>query len=328
MQQNVHEIPNHRRSGSTNTLLGPNSANPQRMVNYGLQLSLFVTFDKRASWIRLTDAMVNEVELYESPGDQLSLSRSLSHGGYQSTRDSLSHHLNNLSVNGARKSRVISEMISSPKWLPPAICEVPDPSRSGTFTPICLATVGRQTHILRCPLPTHVNAHPPCRVLNWYERPSQVVARHCFLLETHGTLLQIIAFGETGIEVQEISLSFLLGDDGKGKGKWALEEPIRAFYKMNSECGFLGFGGRWDRRSSLSVKGSLRAMSRSATTTSAVSYASDMSGTSSMASDTGDFTREEGIYGWFRKDSEDYRIFWVGGTTGENDGDDDTDDDT
>lgn len=47
-----------------------------------------------------------------------------------------------------------------------------------------------------------------------------------------------------------------------------------------------------------------------------------------MASDTGDFTREEGIYGWFRKDSEDYRIFWVGGTTGENDGDDDTDDDT
>jgi hypothetical protein len=130
--------------------------------------------------------------------------------------------------------------------------------------------------------------------------------------QSSSPFLQIIAFGgENGLEVQEISLSFL----GKGKRKASLEEPIRAEEDFGGEVGFLYSGGHWDA-SDHKFHLPPQSLSRTSSTSSGISIGS-VESTELIEQ----LKREEGIYGWYRKGVEDWRVFWAGGS-----GDDSSDD--
>ncbi|TFK72029.1 hypothetical protein BDN72DRAFT_887404 [Pluteus cervinus] len=309
VQQSVHDIPSHKRSDSNSTLRAPGK-NPSSSdcIDYGPHLSIFVIFDKKAGWIRLADAAVGEIELYEVPEGPTPLHSLQTHNPHHPHREP---HSTTLSAHPARRSRFIPEL-SAPKWLAPALCEVPVPGHPGALKQLHLLTYGRTTHILPSPLPHNLGSRPPLRILAWGSTPTQIATRCCLVdgadlrddASVH-TFLQIVAFGETGVEVQEISLSFL----STGKGKERLEEPTRAFYDLGGDVGYLCPGGRWDR--SLEQFHRRPGLSRTYSTASTMTYdSSDMRDESS---------KEEGMYGWFRKGTEDWRIFWVGGTSGAND---------
>jgi hypothetical protein len=118
--------------------------------------------------------------------------------------------------------------------------------------------------------------------------------------------LQLIAFGEDGVEVQEISMSFLY-DNGKGKAR-AEDSVVRSQMDLGGDTGFLCCGGRWDRWDRLFGPG---ALSRSQSDASCVSGIS----TETLASEDTNATKrlEEGVYGWCRKGAQDWRVFWLGG---------------
>jgi hypothetical protein len=116
-------------------------------------------------------------------------------------------------------------------------------------------------------------------------------------LQADFTILQLVSFSDNGIEVHETGLGFMK----KGKGPAVPEEVVHAEEDLG-ETGFLSCGGNWDRMDQvlggqgLTMNGSTHSIN---------------------SMDSSDFLthlkREEGIYGWYRKDSEDWRIFWVGG---------------
>lgn len=163
-------------------------------------------------------------------------------------------------------------------------------------------TRGRRTHIVPCPLPSRPGNQPPLHAVFWKSQPKYVSPR---VLISDGDeideppLLQLVAFGENGIEIQEMGLSFL---SLKGKGRlMAPDENLRAAEDLG-EAGFLTTGGNWDRMQE--IYGSM-SMHRTS------SY---MSGVSVDSVDLlARMKREEGIYGWCRKGVADWRIFWVGG---------------
>jgi hypothetical protein len=114
-------------------------------------------------------------------------------------------------------------------------------------------------------------------------------------------LLQLVAFGENGLEIQEMPVSFM---SIKGKGRAFPDENVRAEEDLGGEAGFLSLGGNWDRLEQ--ILGSQHGPLPSAASVFSV--------------DTMDSTdilermrKEEGIYGWCRKGLEDWRVFWVGG---------------
>jgi len=123
--------------------------------------------------------------------------------------------------------------------------------------------------------------------------------------------LQLIAWGEDGVEVQEISFGFLT----KGKGK--PEESRKGHADVGGTTGFLCIGGHWDKPNYPYQKP--YPLSRS------YSGSSDMTSTSFDSMATEDIVNrmqmEEGVYGWYRKDVEDWRVFWVGGSYAEDDDD-------
>lgn len=191
-------------------------------------------------------------------------------------------------------------------WLPPCSLEVPTGAlaedRTPLMRPIVLMSRGRQTHIHPSPIPIPLAWSPPLRSVWWNHAPSSVTGRVC-----HGhdgrPFLQLIAYGD-GVEVAELDFSFLNPRastmSGKGKGKAAPVEPlVRAYNPAFDHSRFACRGGEWHlldmthgrpevRRSTPSVDGP----------------------------DMWDwFTRakmEEGFYGWYMKDVEDYRVFWMG----------------
>jgi hypothetical protein len=134
--------------------------------------------------------------------------------------------------------------------------------------------------------------------------------------------LQLVALGEDGVDVQEISLEFLRS----GRNKARAEEVRKGQADVGSATGFLCVGGHWDRPNYPYQQA--YPLSRSH------SRSSDMSGTSFDSVATEDIVSrmrmEEGVYGWCRKGVEDWRVFWVGGSTASGDddnGDDDNDND-
>jgi len=285
----------HKRSDSGSTLkgvtLGASSAIP---LSYGTHLSLFVVFDKKAGWIRLADSVVGEVELGEDGGPQPP--------GLLYSRDTFSSTMSSASIRQrSRLSFDIRESVA--KWIVPVHCELPVPGQPGLTRPVHILTRGKCTHVVPCPLP--IQTSPPLHAVFWKSHPKFVSPRVILSENDHQPLLQLVAFGENGIEIQEMGVSFM---SIKGKGRAFPDELIRAEEDLGGDAGFLSLGGNWDRLEQvLSWK-----QGPMPSAASIFSAESDM--------DTADILerlkREEGIYGWCRKGLQDWRIFWVGGNPG------------
>lgn len=302
----------HKRADSTSTLRyagdsrSPPSAFPP-VINYGPQLSLFVVFDKKASWIRLVDSAVGEMDLPED-GYVSSLNQ---------TGGSGNSFLGDTLAAGSQqvRSRLSFEHLSPPKWILPVQCELPVPGANHNGPPseatrkVVFLTRGRKTHILPSPLPTNYAAYPSLAIVTWKSPPRNVVSRVCERSSRdEAPFLQLVALGEDGLEVQEMSLNFI--SRGKGKGKATYEEVRRAEDDAIGMCGFLTTGGHWDQVSRLMCPDGL---TRTSSTSSDASY--DSVGTSVIESR---LEREKGMYAWWKKGAGDYRVFWVGGSAESN----------
>jgi hypothetical protein len=105
-----------------------------------------------------------------------------------------------------------------------------------------------------------------------------------------------VGFGEDGIEIQELGLSFL----SKGKGKALPQDFQGTQADVGGHAGYLCHGGHWDN----SI---FSPLSRSDTVTSQSSLYSLRS------EEIVEKIREtQGIYGWCCKGLDDWRVFWVG----------------
>ncbi|KAH9482300.1 hypothetical protein JR316_0004398 [Psilocybe cubensis] len=287
----------HKRSESGGAIKGlVNGASSPMPLSYGTHLSLFVIFDKKAGWIRLADSAVGEVELGEDGGPQPA--------GLLYSRDTFA---SNISATTLRQKARVSFDIreSAAKWLLPIRCTLPVPGQdAANMQPVYILTRGKRTHILPCPLPTRSSSIPPLHAVFWKVPPKHVSARlipggHDPTMEP--PMLQLIAFGENGVEIQEMGISFM---SSKGKGRAYPEESLWAEEDLGGETGFLSVGGNWDRVEQ--IYGS-----------QALSSASSIFSVDTM--DSADIharlKKEEGIYGWCRKGLEDWRVFWVGGSS-------------
>jgi len=290
----------HRRSNSASTLRGvvpgASSAIP---LSYGTHLSLFVVFDKKAGWIRLADSAVGEVELGEDGGPQPP--------GLLYSSNTFSSTMSAASVRQrSRLSFDIRESVA--KWIVPVRCELPVPGQGGLTQPVHILTRGKRTHVVPCPLPSQTSAAPPLHAVFWKSHPKFVSPRVILSENDHQQpLLQLVAFSENGIEVQEMGVSFM---SIKGKGRAFPDELIRAEEDLGGDAGFLSLGGNWDRLEQV-LSWQQGPMSSAA---SVFSAESDMDSADVLER----LKKEEGIYGWCRKGLQDWRIFWVGGNSGVN----------
>jgi len=268
-------------------------------VRYSNQLSLFLLFEKKAGIIRISDAAVGEVELSDDGvPPSLSTGASLSPNASVST---LSSRRNRSSWDG------FGFIKEKPTWTLPTHVEL----SSMPSTSVYLLTRSKRTHIIPAPLPADLPNTQSFRVLTWASAPKHVEARVCrpyaHEQEDHPPFLQLIAFGEDGIEVQEINLSQLTVR--RGKGKDVATAPVHAVSDiLGGETAPLCIGGHWHRP----VHPDRTDLCR---TDSVISY---MSASSCDSNDTEElaakFLPERGIYGWVKKGHSDWRVFWVGGT--------------
>lgn len=284
----------HKRTiSNSNALKGViNTASSSTPLRYGTHLSLFVVFDKRACLIRLSDSAVEEVDLPEDG------SINPSAPGLASTT-SLRQR--------ARLSSEIREMAS--RWIMPIRCELPIagfPPEQGITEPVYILTKGRRTCVLPCPLPTKSSpSYIPLYDVFWKTHPRHVSTRVLIPegdVQADSAVLQFIAFNENGIEIHETGVGFMR----KGKGHAVPEDVVHAEEDMG-ETGFLSMGGNWDR---IDQPYGLNAQGLSLF--SAVSSTSSIDSTDS-SDIVAHLSREAGVYGWYRKDPEDWRIFWLGG---------------
>lgn len=305
----------HRRGESTSTVRdGISRSSPTGssapLINYGPQLSLFVVFDKKAGWIRIVDSAVGEMEL---PDDSYVSALNQDVEGSQ--------FLNSPTVVASAhrvRARLSFEHTSLPKWILPVRCELPVPGSStgvGGVLPtevtrnVIFLTRGHKTHILPWPLPSNYAVYPSLAIITWKSSPRHISPRLCDSEELTDAppFLQIVAFGEDGIEVQEMSLNFI--SRGKGKGKVTYEEVVRAEDDVIGKCGFLATGGHWDQIDRL--MDSSRIAHMYSTSSNASSDSCDSADTSVIMSRR---KRREGLYGWWKKGGGDFRVFWVGGS--------------
>jgi len=264
---------------------------------YPHQLSLFVIFEKKAGLIRIADSAVGEVDLYEESSSFQQLITS------SSTTSTLGRR--------SRSSWDGRGFAKEPKgfWVPPVKFNLPTTSNRSLSQSMYVLTRGKQSHIVPYPLPPSISAVAPYRILLWSSPPIHISCRVCAPLqdgEPISSFLQLIAFGEDGVEVQEISIASL--SDRERKGKRREEEAVRGVADVGGDTGFLCIGGHWS--------GPFHpGLARSSSTES---YDSETSvGGWSPGAMAEKMRAHEGIYGWVRKGVEDWRVFWVGGT-GEN----------
>jgi hypothetical protein len=187
-------------------------------------------------------------------------------------------------------------------------CELPVAGFSvdqGITEPVHILTRGKRTHVVPCPLPIKNSLNPPLYAVFWRSHPKHVSARVIVLetdLQADSPILQLVSFSDNGIEVHETGLGFMR----KGKGRAVPEEVVHAEEDLG-ETGFLSCGGNWDR---IDQVFNLNGQGMSMPTATSSTYSVDSTDSSEMSAW---LKREEGIYGWYRKDSEDWRIFWLGG---------------
>ena len=266
---------------------------------YGSQLSLFVVFDKKAGLIRIGDSAVDEIEMYDDGTQPPVLPIS-------EKSPSLRRSLQAFDAFGFGHNH-------KGAWLPLCSLAVPTGAfaKDGTplTRPIVLVSRGRQTHIHPSPLPVPLAWSAPLRSIWWNQPPSHVTARVCSGVD-RPPFLQVIAYGD-GVEVVELDFSFLVsrtGLGGKGKGRAAPVEPtVKAYAPAFDHSRFACRGGEWHLLDTTHGRPEVRR---------------------SMQSVDGLNTRElvdrvkmdEGFYGWYMKDMEDYRVFWMGNIRKEQDG--------
>ncbi|KAF8138761.1 hypothetical protein EV363DRAFT_544737 [Boletus edulis] len=305
----------HARGASSDSLSSRNSAAPLSHLTYSAQMAIFVVFEKKAGLIRIADAAVTEVDMYDAGSNNGSSSGT--------ARDSLSVS----SSLSSRRSRTSIDFMafkeSKGTWILPSLANLPAAQLpGGDVSPeksVYVLTRGRHTHVVPAPLPAVIQQAPPIHTLAWSSCPTSVSVRVC-VPNTSRTrtsvpsqpetspFVQLIAFSEDGIEVQEIPLSELIGG-GKGKCRATAPpggEPRRGQSFMG-ETGFLAQGGHWHR---LPSEITAPALERTDSTASARSFES-VHAEEVVAR----LKAEAGVYGWMRKSGEDWRVFWVGGDT-------------
>ena len=274
---------------SSDTLLTPLSTSMARStIRYSSQLGIFVIFDKKAGVIRIADSSVSEVEL---PQDGFPLPER------EASITSMS------SSTSSRRSRLTEIGNMKGPWILPTRIELPGVHQSTLPRMVYFLTRGKQTHLFSSPLPANITSSAPLHSVRWDTQPTGVTPRICPSPgDQNPPLLQLVALGDDGIEVQEISLSFL----NRGKGKGRAEEPIRVSADINGNTGFLCTGGHWHR------PGYPNTLSRSL---SVVADASAPSSFDSLETEeiVAKMQQEQGIYGWSHVGVGDWRVFWVGG---------------
>ncbi|KAG6331375.1 hypothetical protein ID866_7713 [Astraeus odoratus] len=271
---------------------------------YSAQMAIFIIFDKKAGIIRIADAAVTEVDMYDTNGS-----------GFLGGRDTPN-------VGGAvttRRSRASIDFMALREgkgtWVLPSLVDIPPVQASdGSISPgrnMYLLTRGKQTHMVPAPLPALIQAMPPLFSIMWSSHPLTVTSRVC-LPPAHKPsrssetppFLQLVGLGENGIEVHEIPLATLCNRKGKDKEGAAVEAThVQSFI---GETAFLSNGGHWHQIGSV-VAPQLERTDSAASTSSYESIESDevMSQLRAAA----------GMYCSLRKDAEDWRVFWVGGDT-------------
>ncbi|KAI0082509.1 hypothetical protein K474DRAFT_1655296 [Panus rudis PR-1116 ss-1] len=261
------------------TVAGPSRFSQQ----YPPQLTLFVIFEKKAGMIRIADSAVGEVELSADETSQLNLLAPL--GGSTGSRRSRS----SWDGKGFLKE-------SKASWGLPVKFLVPG---YGKEKALYVLTRGKQSHLYPHPLPANLSVTPSFRTFVWSSVPSFVCPRVVDPAEG-SPYLQVIAFGDEGVEVIELLLSSLTENKGKGK---AVEDTVRAQSDLGgSDTGFLCAGGHWDKS---------RNSPELVRSDSTKSIESDYEVCVPIRTDL--VRGEEGVYGWVRKGQEDWRVFWVGG---------------
>ena len=122
---------------------------------YPAQLSLFVTFEKKAGLIRIADAAVGEVELYDDAASSL-------HGMLLPSGSTSSL---------TRRSRASWDgkgFVKDNKaaWIPPCQVDFFEPQLGRSLArSLYILTRGKQSHIMPHPLPANMALVPPYRVL-------------------------------------------------------------------------------------------------------------------------------------------------------------------
>lgn len=292
--RSVSDVAHVRESSSGRKSHQRHSSMIGRFLNYGNQLCLFVIFEKKAGIIRIADASVGEVEMYEGAS-----ANSLSPTSSSARRSRLS--MDGGHIGFAKETKGA--------WLPPQRVEIPmtmnaSSRHHGLTQGIYCLSRGRVTHLFASPLPANVPATPPVLALHWNYTPKHVIPRVCLPDEDDDItqpFLQLVGLGDDGIEVQELPLSALASSKGKGRAF----EPVRAYVDLGGDTDFLCTGGQWHRPL-------FAHLNRSYSTASTLSNSSfDSLSTDEIRSK---LAREEGIYCWIKKGYEDFRIFWVGGT--------------
>ncbi|KAF8838617.1 hypothetical protein BDN67DRAFT_971241 [Paxillus ammoniavirescens] len=278
-------------------------------LTYSAQMVIFIVFEKKAGLIRIADAAVTEVELYDTGGG----SSLLGGGSFLVAKDSLSVG----GSLGSRRSRASIDFMAfregKGSWVLPTLVDLPATQLpTGDVSPakaVYVLTRGKQSHIVSAPLPPTIQSTPPIYTLTWSSPPSSVSPRVCVPSLPRSPrsnqtppFLQLIGMGEDGIEVLEIPLTTLWNRKGKGKGA-PLADPRRV-QSFIGETGFLANGGHWHHLASVAAP----QLERTDSTASAISFDSVESEEA-----TSRLRAEAGVYGWLRKDVEDWRVFWVGG---------------
>lgn len=308
----------HSRGTSSDSHFSPHnsrtSMTPLSNLTYSAQMAIFVVFEKKAGLIRIADAAVAEVEMYDAgSGNGL-----LSGGSFMPVKDSLSVG----GSLGSRRSRASIDFMAFKEgkgaWILPSLVDLPAAQLpGGDISPeksVYVLTRGKNTHIVPAPLPANIQHAPPIYTLAWTSPPSSVIMRVCVPQTTPSRaakapssppFLQLIGFNEDGIEAQEISLAALHSNaKGKGKGKSvALTDPRRG-QSFIGETGFLAHGGHWHRLPEMAAP----ILERTDSASSACSF--DSVHTDEVVAR---LKAEAGVYGWVRKSVEDWRVFWVGG---------------
>lgn len=287
---------------------------PLSQLTYSAQMAVFIVFEKKAGLIRVADAAVTEVEMYDAGSG----SGLLGGGSLMPTKDSLS-------VGGSlgpRRSRASIDFMAFKEgkgaWILPSLVDLPAVQLpGGDISPeksVYVLTRGKNTHIVPAPLPAVIQHVAPIHTLVWLSSPSSITARVCVPQTTPSRtkspetppFLQLIGFSEDGVEAQEIPLAALLqvsNTKGKGKGV-ALADPRRG-QAFIGETGFLAYGGHWHRTPEIAAPPVMERADSTSSTRSSESVHTDEVVARLKA--------EAGVYGWLRKSVEDWRVFWVGG---------------
>jgi hypothetical protein len=190
---------------------------------------------------------------------------------------------------------------------------------------IYLVTRGKQSFALRCPLPANMHATVPLLTFHWRSPPTYVVPRvidvdygvgvgggesstatamAMAIAARQCTVLQLTAFSEDGLEIQETSVSTLFEKDRTATSPPRLaDESVISSEVVLGETGFLCRGGHWNRPYDAPLD-----LNRSYSVRSGASV--DTMATEEVVSQ---LELSQGMYGWQRKGLEDWRVFWIGG---------------